>query len=500
MGDESDSGVPAALRSVARGAGAQAFGMGTTRVLGFITTFLLTTSLGASLYGIFSFSKTLISITATFTNLGTDQSIYRFIPEYEEDLTAQDRVFGLATATSFVGSIVTGLLLYFSAPLVTEFTLDQPLLTDVLRLFAVSLPFTTLTGCIASVFRGLELPGYQIMSQTVSRQIFRLITVGIVVAAGATVVGVVAAAVVAWLLTFLFAVGLLVSRTDIWPNLKGTQPTTRKFYNFSIPLTMSDAGRVVQSKVDILMVGIFLSGSAVGVYNLSTVLTQVLTLPVTAFSTIYSPIAARMYSNDELADLETLFTQVTRWSFTLSLLPAIGLFVYSNEVLALFGNGFSRGVSVLSLFTIGYLASAASGPIGHTLMMTDHQYFMVVDRWGVGIGNAILNYIFITQIGLIGAAFATATVLVLVSIIRIVAIWYMEGLFPYSLKFVKPITAGLVCGMVLVGWKTLSPLSGLVLMVVGAITGTAAFVLVLLALGIESEDQKFFRDIASRLG
>src|SRR5699024_10274734 len=127
-----------------------------------------------------------------------------------------------------------------------------------------------------SVFRGLELPGYQIMSQTVSRQVFRLVAVGIVVIAGATLVGVVAAAVVAWILTFLFAVGLFVSRTDLWPRLRGSQPGTRKFYNFSIPLTMSDAGRLIQTKVDVLMVGIFLSGSAVGVYNLSSVLTQIL--------------------------------------------------------------------------------------------------------------------------------------------------------------------------------------------------------------------------------
>jgi O-antigen/teichoic acid export membrane protein len=497
MADESDSGVPAALRSVARGAGVQVLGLGTTRVLGFITTFLLTSSLGASLYGIYSFGKTLISIAGTITNLGTDQSIVRFIPDYD-DRAAQNRVIGLATLTSFVGSIVVGVTLYLSAPLLTNLTLGQPLLTDVLRLFAFILPFTTLTGCIASVFRSLELPGYQIISENISRQVFRLITVGTVVAVGATLVGVVAAAVVAWILTFLFAVGLFVTRTEFRPGLTASQPGLREFYNFSVPLTLSDVGRLFQNKVDILMVGIFLPGSAVGIYNLSTVLTQVLTLPSTGFNTIYPPIAARMYSNNELADLEALFTQVTRWSFTLSLLPAIGLLVYSNEVLAVFGEGFSRGGLVLSLFVVGYFANAATGPTSYTLMMTDHQYFMMFDRWGLGISNAILNYLFITRFGLVGAAFATTIVLVSISIIRVVEIWYMEGLFPYSLKFLKPIAAGLACGAILLGWKILSPLSGPVLMIVGAVTGTVAFVLVLIAMGIESEDREFFADIASR--
>ena len=123
---------------------------------------------------------------------------------------------------------------------------------------------------------------------------------------------------------------------------------------------------------------------------------------------------------------------------------------------------------------------------------------MVLDRWGVGIGNAALNYLFITRFGLVGAAFATATVLVLMSIIRVVAIWYLEGLFPYSLKYLKPIAAGLACGAILEGWRALSPISGLGMMVVGGITGTIGFVLVLVAAGVEPEDREFFADIASR--
>lgn len=497
MADESDSGVASALRAVARGAGVKVLGLGITRVLGFITTFLLTSSLGASLYGIFSFGKTIISIAATVTNLGTDQSIIRFIPEYENH-TAQNRVIGLATLTSFVGSIVVGIMMYLSAPLVTRLTLDQPLLVDVLRLFAVSLPFTTLTGCIASVFRGLELPGYQIISQSVGRQVFRLITIGAVVAIGATVVGVVAAAVVAWVLAFLLAVGLFVSRTDFKPGLSGSQPGLRKFYDFSVPLTMSDVGGLLQNKIDVLMVGFFLSGSAVGIYNLSTVLTQALRLPNIGFNTIYPPIAARMYSNDEFEDLEAVFTRVTRWSFTVSLLPALGLLVYSDEVLSIFGEGFGRGSLVLSLFVIGQFSTAATGLTSYTLMMTNHQYYVMFERWGLGISNAILNYLFITRFGLIGAAFATATVLVFQSVARVVVLWYTEGLFPYSLKFLKPITAGLISGVALVGLNLFLPFSELTSLVVGGIVGSAVFVFILIVAGIEPEDREFFADVLSR--
>ena len=245
------------------------------------------------------------------------------------------------------------------------------------------------------------------------------------------------------------------------------------------------------------MVGVFLPGAAVGIYNLATVLTQALSIPSIALNTIYPPIAARMYSNNELEDLESLFTQVTRWSFTLSLLPAIGLIAYSEQLLAIFGEGFSRGELVLVLFAIGYFADAANGPTNYTLMMTDHQYLLMIDRWTVGISNAVLNYIFINRYGLIGAAFATGIILTTISAVRLVEIWYTEGLIPYSWKFLKPIAAGIACGVVLAGLEVLSPLTGIALMVVGGVVGTATYVLVLVALGIEPEDREFFADLGS---
>ena len=496
MAEKPDSGVTSALRSVTRGVGAQFFGMGTSRILGFVTTFLLTRTLGTSLYGVYSFGKTLLSIAAIITNLGTDMSIVRFVPQYD-DLADQNRVIGLASLTTLVASFVIAVILYVTAPTLTRLTLNQPLLTDVLRVFAFVLPFQTLNGCVASVFRGIELPGYQVITSSVGRQVFRLITVAVAVVLGASVVGMAAALVAAWILAFFFGAGLLLSRTDFRPGIRGSQPGLREFYNFSLPLTLGDVGTMLQNRVDVLMVGLFLSGSAVGIYNLSTVLAQSLRLPLIGFNTMFPPIAARMYGNGELADLESLFTRVTRWSFTLSLLPSIGLLIYPSEVLSIFGQDFATGSMVLSLFIIGNLTSSMVGPSGYVLTMTNHQYLRMVNEWGLGILNAVFNYIFITQFGLIGAALATAGTLAFVNVIRVAEVWYTERLFPYSSKFLKPIAAGLVSGVVMEGWRMISPLSGVLLLIVGAIAGTLAFGLVLIMIGIETEDKEFFRDIIS---
>ncbi|WP_160132616.1 oligosaccharide flippase family protein [Halococcus salsus] len=499
MADRPESGISAALRSVVRGAGAQVIGLGVARVLGFIATYLLTRSLGATAYGIYSYGKVLLSITSTISNFGTDQSIVRFVPKYTNDRAAQNRTIGLAIVTSLVGGIIVGLTLYWVAPVISEYTLDRQLLVSILRLFAIALPAMTLIGCISSVFRSLELPGYQILSGNIIRLVFRVLAIGVIVAIGASLVGVVVAEVIATVLALLFGIYLFVRKTDFWPNLHSTSPGYREFYNFSVPLTMTDTGRLLQSRIDILMVGIFLPGSAVGIYNLSSVLSQVLDIPSVALNTIYPSIASRMYSNNERGALEALFTRVTRWTFTLALLPAVGLFIYSSQVLSIFGEGFRAGMAVLSLFVLSSLLNSATGPTEYTLMMTDHQYLLLANRWGGGISNVILNYLFITRYGLIGAVSATVIISAIVDIASLIEVWYTEGLFPYSLTFLKPITAGLACGAALKGWETLSLVSGFPLLIIGAVIGTVTYIISLLVLGIEEEDREFLTDIRSNI-
>jgi O-antigen/teichoic acid export membrane protein len=399
------------LRSVTRGASVYFLGTGANKILRFIINLLLTRWLGAALYGIYTYGNTLMSMASILTRLGTGKSILKFIPQYEGDRANQNRILGLAYATSFVASLIVAAGLYLLAPTITELTLGRPLLTDVLRLFAIILPFNTFINIIASVFQSIELPEYQMLSSTVALPAFRLVTIGVAIVLGASLIGVVAAMIVAWVLTFGFAVALFLSRTDFRPTFRSSRKEMSEFYNFSVPLTFSQAGSFFQNRVDILMVGFFLSGSAVGIYNIATVLSRFLTMPLLGFSQMFPPIASRLYTNGELAELESLFARVTRWSFTLSLLPFLGALIYRREVLAIFGETFATGAGVLALFAFAQLTNATVGPSGYVLMMTGHQYLTMVNKWVLGVSNIVLNYLFIMEFGLIGAALATASTL-----------------------------------------------------------------------------------------
>ena len=493
MSKDSDSAQSRSpLRSVTRGASLFIAGKGVNNALRFLINFLLTNGLGTTLYGIYALGNTIMTLSYALANLGTDQSVLRFVPEYEGDRTDQNRVLGLASLTSLAGGVLVAAVLYVLAPTITEVTLEDPLLTDVIRLFAAILPVNTLINIVKSLFKSLELPEYQVLLENILPAI-RLVVVGVALFVGASVVGVVAAIVVGFVLSFGFAVVLAVSRTPIRPTLGSSTDEIIEFYDFSLPLTISQMGTVLQRRIDVLMVGFFLSGSAVGIYNLASVLSNFLLLPLTAFSQLFPPIASRLYANGDYEKLESLYTRVTRWAFTLALLPVLGLGLYTGEVLAMFGEDFPAGSAVLSLFVLGQLTNAAVGPSGYVLMMTGHQYLSLVNEWLLGVLNVALNYIFIIQFGFIGAAVATAGTLTAINLLRIAEVWYTERLFPYSWKFVKPVLASLAAGVVMYALRFV--LADFWLLLGGGIAGAVVFTATLFVLGIEREDREFFATV-----
>jgi len=485
------------LSSITRGASLYFVGKIVLNALGFLLQLILTRGLGAGLYGVYAYGKTVLMILLMFTNLGSDQSLLKYLPEYNDDTRRQRLILALAMITSLLGAVVSAVALFVFAPTVNDLTLNDPHFVDVLRLFAIILVLDTVAKVVHSTFRSLEQLEYEVFSNKLARPTLRLCAAAIALVFGFSLHGVMVALVVANFIALGVALYFFLSRFDLRPSLtprRSARDEIVEYYNFSIPLTLKDAGNVLIKRVDIMMVGFFLPSTAVGIYNVSVLLAGILVLPVTAFNQLFPPIASRLYSNGETDELSSLHKTVTRWVFTISFIAAIGAVVYRRELLALFGVEFVAGSTVLALFVGGQLINCASGSNGYLLMMTDHQYILLVNQWLFGALNLVLNYVLILKYGLVGAAVATAGILVVLNVVKTIELWYLEGLFPYSTRFVKPISAGIAALIVM--HLTQSALSGIGLLVGGGFLGGLTYVAVLLALGIESDDKQFFRTIA----
>jgi O-antigen/teichoic acid export membrane protein len=447
------------------------------------------------LYGIYAYATTFTSLSVVLARFGTGKSLLRFIPAYEDNPPYRNHLVGLAYLTALLGSVLFGIALYFLAPVISGVTLDNPLFVVVLRIFALVLPFNTVIKLTNAVFRGLKQLEYQVVLADIVHPVTQIGVVTIGLLLGYSLLGVVASLAVGAILVCLVAVSLLYARTPLRPDLGPPQTGTgvREFYSYSVPLTLKDVGSILYKRIDILMVGFFLAEASVGIYRIAVLVSGVLVLPLNAFNQLFPPVASQLYTDGDVTELQSVYETVTRWTLTVAIPPTLVAVLYSPELLAVFGSEFSEGGLVLTLFAVSQLTNCAVGPSGYLLMMTDHQYLTMTNQWLLGALNVVLNYVFIMEFGLIGAALATAGVLSFINIIRVFEVWYTEGMTPYSTAYWKPLTAGVLSGTVMAALSTI--VTGYVLLVVGAFVGGLVFVGMLFLIGIEQEDREFFAQV-----
>lgn len=485
--DPSDAAAAlGSLGSISEGAGLFLVGRGVSRGIGLLTNVILTRGLGPGLYGIFAYINVVFSLIYVFTRLGADKAVLRFVPQYEDAPRTRAAVLTLAYGTTLAASAAVAVLVYAFAPLISAYTLEEPLFVDVLRITAIVIPFNTLATIVFAAFKAVERMDYNVAVSSVAKPVYRLAFIGGAVLLGFSLVGAAAGFVVSGVLTLATAVWVLADRTDLDDLARPSRATAAEYYDFSLPLTLNQLGSFLYNRVDILMVGILLTGPAVGVYNVAVMVSRLLGLPVTAFNQLFPPIASRLYGAGERAELEAVYATVTRWIFTVSLFPGVAVLLYAEEVLRVFGEGFTEGAVVLMLFVLAQLANSAVGPSGFLLMMTDHQYLVLLNQLGSGLVNVALNYLLILEFGFVGAAMATATVLAAVNVLRLLEVWYYEGLVPYGRSYLKPLAAGGVAAAVMAAVSM--ALDRYALLVVGGALGGVAFLATLYALGLEPED------------
>jgi O-antigen/teichoic acid export membrane protein len=109
-----------------------------------------------------------------------------------------------------------------------------------------------------------------------------------------------------------------------------------------------------------------------------------------------------------------------------------------------------------------------------------------------GVLNIALNYILILKFGFIGAAVATASVIAGINFLRVLQVWYFEGMYPYNRKYIKPFVAGILSLFIMYFLSLF--LNQYVLLIIGGISGAITFFGILFSFGFEEEELNIIRN------
>jgi O-antigen/teichoic acid export membrane protein len=487
------------IARIAKGGGITLVGSGFGRIVQFGFHILLGRVLGAGGYGLYTLGYSVIQLARELSTLGLHHGIVRFIAIYrsEGELRRIKGTIVSAFFTAGIASLIVGFFLFVGARFVSLSIFNDPELTSVLRAFAIAVPFFVLIDMSAHTARGFQRMEHYVAIQDIIWPIANVVFVGIVFLLGYRLMG----AVYGFLASVVISAtaGILSIPRRIFPEFLSLRPTyeIRKLLRFSLAMILIGFGQIALSQTDRLIVGFFMTSADVGMYSAAARIAIQCNFIITAFNMAFAPMIADLHNKQRIAEMEQLFKLVTRWIVALTLPIILVLVLFPVPVMKLFGGEFVAGSGVLIALAVAYLVNVATGSVGLILIMAGNQNIELLNVLGMAAVNVGLNVWLIQIYGILGVAIATGLSSVIVNVIRVIEVYKLIGIQPYTRKFLKPL---LVAGAVILLLKLLTDWMGLDFhWAIGLALCPVLYIGIMMLLGLEKEDTMIIQVLWKKL-
>ncbi len=386
-------------------------------LLALVSQVLLARWMGSFEFGVYIYVWTWVLMIGALSDVGLSSAARQFIPEYTE-LKSVDRLrgflagsrwlaFALATGIGLGGALGVRLL----APWLDHFTI-VPLYLACLAIAAYGL-----VQVQAGIAQSYDWPNLALMPFYIWRQLIITVLMGAAWATGAptdVVTAMTIAVITTWAVTIV-QLALLNRR------LSGKVPDGPRTYELktwfatSLPIFVVEAFYLLLTYVDILALEHFRSPQDVAVYYAGARLLAIVAFVYFAIAGATTHKFTEYHVAGNRKRLASFFDETVRWTFWPSVATCIAILAFGRPLLSLFGAGFEAGYGVMFILAIGMLSRAAVGPAERLLnMLGERRQCTLVYATAFTI-NLLLCILLIPGHGIIGAAIATSSAIVVES-------------------------------------------------------------------------------------
>lgn len=440
------------IAKVASGAGISFIGSIAGKCLWFVCQVIIARSFGAEVFGLYILGLVVLKFSGLLARLGLHAGAMRFVSIYRNDNPSKVKgTIISATLISFINGILIGGIVYVSAGFIAETIFHNPVLTDIIKTFAVCIPFISTITIITTVSRGFQTTKYSVYIKDIIQPSVNIVLIILFILLEVSFFWIVNAYVISHLIALL-AGFCFVARQ--FPGIKERtlKPIyeTKKLLNYSAPLLFNGFLIFLIVWTDKIMLGCMKTVADVGIYCAATQIPLLLLLVLRASTSIYAPSVAEMHHQNQMKRLERLFKTTTRWVFLLTLPATIILIFSAREVMTIFGSEYVKvGAPVLIVLGIAQFINCITGGVASTLSMTGKQHIEMSNSLVMVIINIILNYFLIPMYGSLGAAIATGVSIVSINLIRLLEVYIIYKIHPYNMGYIHGIASGIITVIIL---------------------------------------------------
>ena len=385
-----------------------------------LTQIALARWMGATEYGAYVYAWTLLLVIGGISTVGLNIGAIRIVSELREqsaDAALRGFLRGSRSLILLVATILTSLAAFAAYGLANRWP-DGPWLAVALVLMAV--PAYALTDLQDGICRGSGRIASALVAPYIVRPLLILAGLGLVhhlglpLDAGMAAIAAIAATWIAWALQ-----SIIVAR-DFRCTLPAGPRTyhTKAWARTTAPLFMMSVFDLAMQHIDIIVISNLLSTAEAGIYFAAA---KTMALILFVHYAVGSAMANRFAAISTRGDSEAMRASVrdaVRLTFWPSLAMAVLMLAAGKPLLALFGPGFADGYPVMFVLAIAIMARAAIGPAEALLNMSGGQADCARTLMIAAFSNLLLNLLLTPLFGILGAATAVGTAMLLGAVLN----------------------------------------------------------------------------------
>lgn len=499
------------LKTAAKGSTVTFAGVIAGQGLFFLIRVLISRLFGAQYLGLLVIGLTITKFIRITSSIGLGRGGMRFI-SLAIGSHRVDRLYGIIGTSLIIPlfpSVVMSAMLFLFADEVAVMWFNEVQLVPIFKTFALIMPFETMLLIGLNLSRGFNTTVYSALVENLFIPVSRLVLFFFFFFLGYGFTSIVYAVILSSIFSALFI--LILLGKQVREKLKETFRVVYLFkkwrsledkqviISYSVPLFLTGVIGIIMRSVDIFMIGRFLDTSAVGIYAAASVIATVLsTLLIKSLSSIVSPLIATQYGRDNIYNIRYLYVVTTRWMFYLSLPCMVGIIIARKYVMSIYGDVIMiEGTMVLVILIIGHTVNCITGVVGNVLSMTGYQKKELLTNTITLIMNIILNLLLIPFFGIIGAAVATSVSLIIVNGVRVVMVYNIYQVQPFTRSLFLLSFAAFIVTSVSFAFEAYSSLAHINLFL--AIVATGIIIYMIYIIGFLKDDKKLLGKLSSKL-
>lgn len=489
------------ITTLATGAGVSLVGKFSGRIFLAGGQVALARLFGPELFGLYALGWTILRLIGPLAPLGLDRGIIKFASEHwQKDENKFKGILVSSLGYALLSGLVIAVLIYMLAvPLENLF--QSPGLAAVLKFIAAAFPLFSTMRVLVSATQITQRMKYSIYAEDLAQPVVNFLLIGLFFVLGWGLLGAVGATVISFAAAMVLAAYYTVK---LFPNLSSAKlemPVSSKaLLAFSLPTAFAGIFTMLTTWTDRLFIGYYRSEADVGIYQALSQSSLLFSIILRALTTIFTPMIADLYQQNEHARLNELYKVSTKWGVYCSVPLFLLLVFVPKEVMSVvFGAAYVSGAKPLFILAIGQLINVSTGSVGFILMMTGREKHWLVLSAATFVLGIALNYWLVPLFGLVGSAISTATVISLLYVGGLIVVFFTTRLWPYDRRYLKGIAATITAVIVLLLTKPIMPNNDLVRLLITGLLATGLFGITLYQLGVDEEDKEFINILLAKL-